>query len=240
MKSITEVVQNLLKPYIDRNIETATGELGAKNLLPSKAGSEVVEGITYATQADGTILVSGSTSGANSWHTIAEFTLAKGKYKFTGCPSGGSSSTYEVVITIDGNNYFDFGNGYSFELSSQKTVLVRIRVSYNYTLSATLTFYPMIRPASIVDDTYAPYAMTNRQLTVIEQLYTYDEITGTTNVDGLLTIATASQRTPIFAVPVTAQVTVTGIYLNQYGIYYAKTDKISSEVTLGVFRKTKS
>lgn len=182
MKTILQVVQNLLKPYIDAKddeinsqVQTLTNNddamlnvLGAKNLLPNNATTQLSHGIQYQVDSTGKITASGATDGANSWLTIAEFSLAKGKYILSGCPSGGSTSGYALAVNFNGasaQNY-DLGNGYEFELSETTTLLVRIRIADPTTLTTNKDFYPMIRPASVEDDTYVPYAMTNRELTI--------------------------------------------------------------------------
>nr|MCR4834194.1 hypothetical protein [Butyrivibrio sp.] len=55
------------------------------------------------------------------------------------------------------------GDGVTFTADADATVYCQIR--YASGASADETFYPMIRLASIEDDTYEPYAKTNQQLT---------------------------------------------------------------------------
>jgi hypothetical protein len=47
---------------------------------------------------------------------------------------------------------------------------------------SNLVFKPMLRPASIQDDTYVPYSMTNREMTAkISNVYTKTEVNALTN-----------------------------------------------------------
>lgn len=171
MKSITEVVQNLLKPYIDRNIETATGVLGAKNLCPNNATTQFINGITYTVNSDGSITASG-TAESDSVLTVntGGFELSDGYYVLSGCPSGGDATTYRIQLTNTVDYATDdIGGGIRFDASRfarsqypNTTLRIIIKPAAG---NVNLLFKPMIRPASIEDDTYVPYAMTNRELT---------------------------------------------------------------------------
>ena len=77
----------------------------------------------------------------------------------SGCPDGGSSSTYRLR-TVQGINEYGTGaiiNGY-------ETTDIYIRVESGYNVSNAI-FKPMVRKASDTDSTYQPYAMTNAELT---------------------------------------------------------------------------
>ena len=49
-------------------------------------------------------------------------------------------------------------------MSATDKLRLRVYISIN-TVCENVTFYPMIRPASIQDDTYVPYGMSNAELT---------------------------------------------------------------------------
>ena len=81
--------------------------------------------------------------------------LDSGNYTMNGCPSGGSSSTYEQYITTPYTE--DVGDGVDFTISSQKPTFA-VKIVNGYAIpSGGLTFYPMIRLASVTDATFAPY-----------------------------------------------------------------------------------
>lgn len=73
-----------------------------------------------------------------------------------GCPSGGSETTYELrAFTEDLSAYHrDFGSGVKVEAQNIYGCEIVIK-----TTVSKLRFYPMIRPASVVDDTYVPYGL---------------------------------------------------------------------------------
>lgn len=154
---------------LDTNaIEPMLNVLGAKNLLPNNATSQTVSGVTFIVNSDGTVNVNGTATAQINFsikNQIPTEWIGK-SLKLSGCPIGGGSDKYELVLW-DGDASAalmrDFGNGASgIPLHTNSWV--------NFTIRAGATFNnaiikPMIRPASIEDDTYVPYAMTNRELT---------------------------------------------------------------------------
>lgn len=159
--TLTSQIQTLIN-------ETATinNVLGAKNLLPNTATSQVINGITFTVNNnDGSVTANG-TATADATLAINALTLPKGTYVLNGCPSGGAGTTYRMYALPSGMSpYYDNGNGVQFTVTDNTLVYyVRIVIVSGQTVS-NLVFKPMLRPSSIVDDTYVPYAMTNRELT---------------------------------------------------------------------------
>lgn len=75
-------------------------------------------------------------------------------YILTGCPSGGSSSTYSISAGSMGS---DIGGGRTFTYdssASDKRNILFVGTNYN---GDELIFYPMIRLASETDATFEPY-----------------------------------------------------------------------------------
>lgn len=145
--------------------------LGAKNLVkPSSVASGTDNGVAY-TNTDG-IVTANNQATADSKFSWDIGHLPVGKYRITGCPSGGSASKYCVRVGVDTTasgwgSYVqaDYGDGAEFEVDdATKFYSIGCRVFNGYTASS-LVFKPMIALASDTDSTYAPYAMTNRELT---------------------------------------------------------------------------
>lgn len=160
-ESVEEVVEQI---YADN------GVLGAKNLIPFpyKDTAGTSNGVTYIYGSNHEIIANNKATSI-SWRTLMEdfssLELNK-RYILSGCPSGGSSSTYSVRVTYnDGTEkyYEDYGNGLEFT-NTGNLVRIQVIVANGYTAN-NLTFYPMLRLASDPDDTYQPYAMTNGELT---------------------------------------------------------------------------
>ena len=70
-----------------------------------------------------------------------------------GSPSNGSGSSYFILI---GGVGYDFGTGCAISANTSVSV-IQITIASGYTAD-NLMFYPMIRLASVVDDTFAPYS----------------------------------------------------------------------------------
>lgn len=165
------------RPYnhqaIQHQLTDQTNVLGAKNLIPYPYSqtTKTESGITFIDNGDGSITVNG-TATASVYMTLfsqsgTNFILPKGSYTGSGCPSGGSDSTYQIRFQrVPSNTYMykDKGNGVDFEFTEAQQCGVYIFIYSGATLS-NVTFKPMLRLASDPDDTYVPYAKTNRELT---------------------------------------------------------------------------
>ena len=134
--------------------------LYGKNILPNDAVTTVKHGITYTVNDDGSITVNGTATGQSSVKIYeGEFTSG---YYLSGCPSGSDSGNlYRLQIVNHTNDRYtilarDEGSGSPIDISKFNTGYVEIVVPTGSVVS-NITFYPMIRLASISDDTYEPY-----------------------------------------------------------------------------------
>lgn len=159
----TSKIQTLTNQVKDMN-----NVYGSKNLLPNQALDDTWKGITWKVNSDGTLSASG-TAEANSIRTIVEaFEIPVGKYILNGCPSGSGLSSYYLDLsvvsgTVTPNYGNDIGEGLAFEVTQTAKITVKARVLSGQTVD--ITFKPMIRLASIEDDTYVPFAKSNKELT---------------------------------------------------------------------------
>lgn len=142
---------------------------GAKNLLKNTATTGTMSGVTFTVNGDGTITANGTATGnITGYYVNGAFVIPNSVAQLSGCPSGGSSSTYQMDILIDGNIIaLDTGNG--AEISSSyagQTARVRIRIGKNAIIN-NLTFKPMIctKAAYDISYEYEPYALPNPELT---------------------------------------------------------------------------
>lgn len=163
--------------------------LGTKNLLPNIATGKTESGVTITTNANGEIIFNGTPSSTVQQRVFVGLSKFKGIGKLTlnGCPIGGSSTKYELVIrnsdgdslAIDGNTNNrarDFGEGVTVDfntLTNPDGTTPNLDTCYISALIRTgagtvtnLTFKPMVRLASDTDATYQPHAMTNKELTL--------------------------------------------------------------------------
>ena len=148
-----------------------------KNLLKYTATSQTINGVTFTVNADKSITVNGTATN----NTIFDlFSLTKEQYYnmfgnrdliLSGCPSGGDPSGHSIdwskyhlgiIETQNTTNTALTDGGESVTIpaswfaSATHNINLRIRISSGQTVS-NLTFYPMIRDASITDPTYEPY-----------------------------------------------------------------------------------
>lgn len=176
--SLNQGLTNSLNEIADMN-----NVLGAKNLLPNNAVSQTDGGVTFIVNSDGSISTSGvstiSTGNKHSRLMVYSGSVSEilGKtVALTGCPANGGSETYDLhIVCYDSSDTqliqkWDYGTGATLTIPSNTAkILVYARCYYNVDVTG-LTFYPMLRPASIQDNTYVPYSMTNREMTPYVQV----------------------------------------------------------------------
>lgn len=159
-----------IKSIFTKQTETnVIANLGTKNLLKTVKTTTTRRGITFTVNEDGSVTANGTNDGTGASllniNTQSSLALDNGGYILSGCPAGGSASGYFMDITrSSGASIKDIGDGINFTVGGDYTINeIRIVISRNLTVD-NLTFYPMIRHAKITDDTFVPYAPTNREL----------------------------------------------------------------------------
>ena len=115
------------------------------NLLPIPTqATQTITGITFTNNSDGTITVNG-TATANSTYNLGTFTIPTNyELKLSGCPSGGSTSSYYLYAydTTSNKTYSDTGSGVTFT-STSGSVNIYIRVQSEQTVDG-LVFEPKL------------------------------------------------------------------------------------------------
>lgn len=102
-----------------------------------------------------------SVIGTNDTYPIL---LKKGTYTLSGCPSGGSSSSYALGIENQNRTLykFDYGNGITFDVEEDAYVQVNLYIT-STTEDEFLEFKPMLEYGSEVRE-YQPTTLTNATL----------------------------------------------------------------------------
>lgn len=209
------------EPLIDIMLEGESQQAtrSGKNLLDNTATTKISNGITFTVNSDKTVNVNGTNdTSANSSLIINRYALSPGTYILNGCPSGGASNTYRLAIQETGSysilGSIDIGNGSGeFTIDTTTNVQIAIFIQKGLTIN-NLLFKPMLRKATIADDTYEQYGASPSPVypSEIENLEgenicpslnttrTINGVTFTKNKDGSITMngtATADATYPI-------------------------------------------
>ena len=169
--------------------------LGAKNLnaVPYTDSTKTDRGVTFTLNSDGSVTVNGTNDGTgnslfyahpryNFKSDLNPLILPNGKYIVSGCPNGGSTNTYYIICTYtingSGETYgSDYGDGVEITLQGDDRSQSEVQLGLYITVKSgqtvnNLVFKPMLRLASDPDNSYVPYAMTNKELTEIATVKT--------------------------------------------------------------------
>lgn len=138
-----------------------------KNLLNNITTSQTLSGITYTVNSDKSVTCVGTSTGSEGLVLTGNVIYPKGTYKL----SANSNIADGLKCRI---NYKDGTNKWVYGLS---TITINDNVNYlviyiQFTSGTTVndTIYPMLRLASIEDDTYEPYIGTQANLTLTDDL----------------------------------------------------------------------
>jgi hypothetical protein len=168
--------------YFTDQLSDMQNVYGAKNLIPYPCnnGTRTNNGITFTDNGDGTVTANGTATADASYNMSQRFgvsgnsfSLKNGNYLLSGCESG-SNTTFFIQTGVTKNNAFSLLNK-NFDGDTAITVdgdddsndsaniAVQIVVRSGQTLTNKV-FKPMIRLASIQDNTWVPYVPTNKEL----------------------------------------------------------------------------
>lgn len=173
---------------------------GAKNILNIVERSRVHNGVTFTVNSDESVSISGATTGSNSFMRLTgtqtstvysvQVPLPKGRYKIS-CPGALSTDNFRFAVgyrntstdsrsTITAQQSNDFEAEFEITTDTGRFDATILSVSTDSDYSATV--YPMIRRVEITDDTFEPYAPSNREL--------YEMILQLQSAAGLRTVST--------------------------------------------------
>ena len=128
-----------------------------RNLLPAYSAT-TVNGITFTVDGSGAVTANGTASATVNHYVL--FTVPEtGAYAMSGCPAGGSASTYQLwtydTTTPRDQQLTDTGSGATGTLTKGHIISVRIRIQRGYT-ATNLTFRPMLELGTTAHP-YQPY-----------------------------------------------------------------------------------
>ena len=176
-----------------------------KNLIPYQYANttKTENGVTFTDNGDGSITVNGTATADTLFFlkSLQSGYIRAGTYTLTGCPKGGSATTYCQVL--GSSDYRDFGNGITRTYPADIKQNVFIKIYSGYTAN-NLVFKPMLELGNTATD-YEPYGykipLVNRGKNLIPYPYanttkTVSGVTFTDNGDGSITVnGTATANT---------------------------------------------
>lgn len=127
-----------------------------KNLLKVTATTSTVNGVTFTANSDGSITVNG-TATAQAGFSISRERITNGKYILNGSTS--HVKVFTALYTDADTQYINSVDGMDAEFTVDDTVksmAIVAQIAANVTVSGE-TVEPMVRLASIADNTYEPY-----------------------------------------------------------------------------------
>lgn len=159
-QQITELYSSAAANASSSAVNASAIGMSRRNLLPNIASSITKGGIAFTVNDDGSVTASG-TASANTQLDIGKFSLTAGtEYILSGCPDGGSESSYYLYGLYTSNwaglGGKDTGSGYKFTAQWSGETVFRVYITSGTTID-NLTFYPMLRYAAIEDGTYETY-----------------------------------------------------------------------------------
>lgn len=116
-----------------------------KNMLSNLPATQIINGVTFTNNEDGTFTVNGTATDI-TYIVLGNFTFDNEYYSLSGCPDGGSNTTYSqyiIVPTTGAGLVNDFGDGGTFINSNNVTGEVRLRIAKDYTCN-NLVFKPQL------------------------------------------------------------------------------------------------
>lgn len=160
-RGLSHYTDNYIKP-IKSNVNSLINR--DKNLLFPTASQKTGDGVTFTIDNEiGIVIANGTANGDNVIRLSKALytTLTDGIYILSGCPMGGSSTTYGMDVTRQpGAAMRDYGEGVEFEIgnSDYLTYYPRIVIFDGYTAN-NLIFYPMIctKEAWTLSHEFVPY-----------------------------------------------------------------------------------
>lgn len=135
--------------------ETNQATRSGKNKCKITISSQTKNGLDVVVNADKTILINGTATANTIIFLSEEFNIPSGTYYLSGCPQGGSSTTYRLYLnSVSGQ---DLGEGKIITLSTEENTCAVINISKGVVCN-NLLFKPQLEIGSTATDYEAPGA----------------------------------------------------------------------------------
>jgi len=130
-----------------------TTEKYNENILAIKTGATNINGLTFARNSDGSVVVNGTATAFTSFYIQTDTQFEAGKtYKLSGCPSGGSATTYRMAI--GGVHAVDTGAAGVYTPTANESRDVRIMVNSGIAMN-NVVFRPHLTEIKSAESNYA-------------------------------------------------------------------------------------
>ena len=161
-------------PVEIKSVHAISAVASGRNLLRLTAQTKTINGVTFTVNDDGTIVANGTATATTEFQALYSKVMHSkgGTYHFSGCPSGGSSSTYRQRVFRNGENGFsvyDEGNGGSLTVTDAQASLeatLSIMVYSGQTVT-NLVFRPQLTAGSEAYS-FVPYVAATTPLTLVD------------------------------------------------------------------------
>ena len=161
-----------------------------KNYLNNKATTSTINGVTFTVNNDKSVTVNGTATSNAVLLFDPDAVKYDGDFILSGNSVNGSNSTFCMFVAnydSNGNKTDEFlGNKKEIQLNSNSMSYRLGIIVYSGATVDNITFYPMVRYASIEDDTYEPYVEDVQ--TKVNRLYDITKI----SIDQSFTSSTAN------------------------------------------------
>lgn len=139
------------------SVENPVISIYGKNLIPYpyEETTKTINGITFTDNGDGTVTANGTATGAAYFRlqSTKPINVENQTVVLSGCPVGGSTSSYFILLSYGGNSYQDIGSG--LIRTPTEPVTIQLRVASGATVN-NITFKPQLELGSVATF-YEPY-----------------------------------------------------------------------------------
>lgn len=139
------------------SVENPVISVCGKNLIPYpyEETTKTINGITFTDNGDGTVTANGTATGAAYFklQSTKPINVENQTVVLSGCPVGGSTSSYFILLSYGGNSYQDIGSG--LIRTPTEPVTIQLRVASGATVN-NITFKPQLELGSVATF-YEPY-----------------------------------------------------------------------------------
>lgn len=143
MLSVFDELQNARLTNVSSNVYHSNKNLAT---IANRDQTASLNGIDATYNNDGSVTLSGTATADATFRVVRSDMrelIPKGAYTLSGCPAGGSATTWQITIGITGvGQFYDRGSGVTVEVPNDTTYYLNVVVKNGATINDT--FYPQL------------------------------------------------------------------------------------------------